>query len=146
VDQQIADGIMVTPYSHLRILLVMPAERRGDITRQLLPLNAQLVFADPSGRTEEPIKEDDIFQVAILPGMLADTDWWKLWGVLGLLKKRPAILVYAREASFQLWSGVLESGGYDVLVEPFSDSEIRTAVRRAAESFDDQLSNELLSD
>ena len=132
---------MVTPSSHLRILLVIPAERRREITRQLQPLNAELVFADPSGQTEEGIEEDDIFQVAILPASLNDTAWWKLWGVLGLLSKRPAILVYARETSFQLWSGVLESGGYDVIVEPFSDAEICNAVRRAAENFEERLSN-----
>jgi hypothetical protein len=132
---------VVTPSSHLRILLVIPAERRREITRQLQPLNAELVFADPSGQTEEGIEEDDIFQVAILPASLNDTAWWKLWGVLGLLNKRPAILVYARETSFQLWSGVLESGGYDVIVEPFSDAEIRNAVRRAAENFEERLSN-----
>jgi hypothetical protein len=125
----------------LRILLVVPAERRRDIRRQLQPLNAKLIFADPSGQTEEPIKEDDVFQVAILPASLTDTAWWKLWGVVCLLNKRPAILVYAREASFQLWSGVLESGGYDVIVEPFSDAEIRTAVRRAAKSFEGWVTN-----
>ena len=132
---------MATPSAHLRILLVIPGERRREITRQLQPLKAELVFADPSGQTEEGIKEDDIFQVALLPATLDDAAWWKLWGVLGVLNKRPAILVYAREATFQLWSGVLESGGYDVIVEPFSDAEIRNAVRQAAESFEEQLSN-----
>lgn len=132
---------MATPSAHLRILLVIPAERRREITRQLQPLNAELVFADPSGQTEEGIKEDDIFQVAILPATLTDTAWWKLWGVLGVLNERPAILVYAREASFQLWSGVLESGGYDIIVEPFSDAEIHNAVRQAAENFEERLSN-----
>jgi PleD family two-component response regulator len=143
---ELRTSIVVTPDTHLRILLVMPAERRREISRQLQPLNAQLVFADPSGRTEQPINEDDIFQVAILPATLTDTDWWKLWGVLGLLYKRPAILVYAREASFQLWSGVLELGGHDIIVEPFSDAEIRTAVRQAAESFEDRLPDGLLSE
>jgi hypothetical protein len=130
--------IVATPSAHLRILLVIPAERRREIARQLQLLNAELVFADPSGQTEEGIKEDDIFQVAILPATLTDTAWWKLWGMLGVLNKRPAILVYAREASFQLWSGVLESGGYDVIVEPFTDAEIRNAVRQAAESFEER--------
>jgi hypothetical protein len=133
--------IVVTPSARLRILLVTPAERRREITRQLQPLNAELVFADPSGQTEAGIKEDDIFQVAILPATLTDTAWWKLWGVLGVLNKRPAILVYAREATFQLWSGVLESGGYDVVVEPFSDAQIRHAVLQAAQSFEEELSN-----
>jgi hypothetical protein len=49
--------------------------------------------------------------------------------------------VYARQATFQLWSGVLESGGYDVLVEPFSDEELQGAVLRAAKSFEERNSN-----
>jgi PleD family two-component response regulator len=139
---QLRTVLVATSGTHLRILLVMPAERRREITRQLGPLDAQLVFADLSGETEDPIEEDEIFQVALLPAVFTDTAWWKLWGVLGLLRKRPAILVYAREANFQLWAGVLESGGYDVIVEPFSGSEICAAVTRAAESFDEQTSNE----
>jgi DNA-binding NtrC family response regulator len=127
----------------LRILLVMPAERRPEIIRQLQPLNAELVFANSAGETEQAIQEDDIFQVAVLPATLTDTTWWKLWGMLGVLHKRPAILVYTRVVTFQLWSGVLELGGYDVIVDPFSDLEIRNAVRQAAESFDDRSSNEL---
>ena len=63
--------------------------------------------------------------------------------MLGALAKRPAILVYAREATFQLWSGVLESGGYDVIAEPFSDVEIRTAVLQAAQNFEERLSSDL---
>ena len=132
---------MVTSSARLRILLVIPVEQRREITRQLQPLKAELVFADSSGQTEGGIKEDDIFHVAILPATLADTAWWKLWGVLGVLNRRPAILVYAREATFQLWSGVLESGGYDVVVEPFSDAQIQNAVLQAAQSFEEELSN-----
>lgn len=135
---QFRTEIVVTPSANLRILLVIPAEQRREITRQLQPLNAELVFADPSGQTQEGIKEDDVFQVAILPATLTDIAWWKLWGMLGVLHKRPAILVYAREATFQLWSGVLESGGYDVIVEPFTDAEIRNVVRQAAESFEER--------
>lgn len=63
--------------------------------------------------------------------------------MLGVLSNCPAVLVYAREASFQLWSGVLESGGHDIIVEPFSNSEIRNAVRQAAESFEERPSNGL---
>jgi DNA-binding NtrC family response regulator len=135
---QFRTEIVVTPSANLRILLVIPAEQRREITRQLQPLNEELVFADPSGQTQEGIKEDEVFQVAILPATLTDIAWWKLWGMLGVLHKRPAILVYAREATFQLWSGVLESGGYDVIVEPFTGAEIRNAVRQAAESFEER--------
>lgn len=67
----------------------------------------------------------------------------KLWGALALLNARPAILVYAREATFQLWSGVLELGGYDVVVEPFSDSDLQNAALRAAKSFEQRTADGL---
>ena len=44
---------------------------------------------------------------------------------------------------FQLWSGVLEAGGYDVIVEPFTDREIQGAVLRAAASFEERRQNEM---
>src|SRR5580704_2486743 len=102
---QLRTKAVVTSSAHLHILLVVPAERRRKIAQQLLPLRARLVFAHSSGQTDEAINDDDIFQVAILPASLSDTAWWSLWFVLTLLTRRPAILVYAREATFQLWSG-----------------------------------------
>jgi DNA-binding response OmpR family regulator len=101
-------------------------------------MKPQLAFIQPSGEPEDALTEDASFQVAILPATLRDTAWWKIWGALALLNRRPAILVYAQEASFQLWSGVLESGGYDVIVEPFSGEELRGAVVRAARSFEER--------
>ena len=135
---QLRTKAVVTSSTHLHILLVVPAERRREIAQQLLPLHAHLVFVNSSGQSEQTISDDEVFQVAILPATLGDTAWWKLWGMLGLLNQRPAILVYAREATFQLWSGVLESGGYDVIVEPFSDVEIRSAVLQAAQNFEER--------
>jgi FixJ family two-component response regulator len=37
---------------------------------------------------------------------------------------------------------VLEAGGYDVIVEPFTDQEIQGAVVRAAASFEERRQNE----
>jgi hypothetical protein len=37
---------------------------------------------------------------------------------------------------------VLEAGGYDVIVEPFTDREIQGAVIRAAASFEERCQNE----
>jgi hypothetical protein len=130
--------------TELRILAVVPPNRRTQIARQLAPFNGELLFVGHSAEAEVAIREDDVFQVALLPGSLSDTDWWEMWGVLALLNRRPAILVYAREATFLLWSGVLESGGYDVIVEPFSDRELQNAVLRAAKSFEERRPNGFL--
>jgi DNA-binding NtrC family response regulator len=104
----------------------------------LAALNANVLFVARSAEAATVVRKGDVFQVALLPASLSDTDWWELWGVLALMNPRPAMLVYAREASFQLWSGVLELGGYDVIVEPFSDEELQGAVLRAAKSFEER--------
>ena len=127
--------------TELRILAVVPTSRHGEISRQLAALNANVLFVVRSAEATTVIREGDVFQVALLPATLSDTDWWELWGVLALLNPRPALLVYAREATFQLWSGVLELGGYDVIVEPFSDEELQDAVLRAAKSFEERPPN-----
>ena len=131
---EVRRAIVTTEGGELRILAVVPTNRRAEIARQLAPFKAELLFV---GRSAEAvaIHEDDVFEVALLPACLSGTAWWELWGTLALLSRRPAILVYAREATFQLWSGVLELGGYDVIVEPFSDEELQGAVLRAAMSF-----------
>ena len=123
--------------TELRMLAVVPPDRRAEIARQLAPLKADLLFLGRLAEAEVAIREDDVFQVALVPGSLSDTDWWELWGVLALLNPRPAILVYAREATFLLWSGVLELGGYDVIVDPFSDETLQGAVLGAAKSFEE---------
>jgi DNA-binding NtrC family response regulator len=127
-----------TPQTELRILAVIPPSRRGELSRQLAALNANVLFVARSAEAATVIRNGDVFQVALLPASLSDTDWWELWGVLALMNPRPAMLVYAREASFQLWSGVLELGGYDVIVEPFSDEELLDVVLRAARSFEER--------
>lgn len=124
--------------TELRMLAVVAPERRAEIARQLAPLKADLLFLDRLAEAEVVIREDDVFQVALLPASCSDTDWWELWGVLALLNPRPSILVYAREATYLLWSGVLELGGYDVIADPFSDETLQGAVLGAAKSFEEQ--------
>ena len=106
------------------------------MARQLAPLHAEILFAADAAEAAAAFHEGYVFQVALLPASLSDTDWRELWGLLALLDRRPALLVYAREASFELWSGVLDSGGYDGIVEPFSDEELQDAVIRAARTFE----------
>lgn len=133
----VRDTIVKTHSADLRILAVMPPDRGAAIARQLARLKAEVLFVRRSAEAAVTIHEK-VFQVALLPASLCDTDWWELWGVLALLNQRPVILVYTRKATFQLWSGVLDSGGYDVIVEPFSDEELQGAVLRATKSFEEQ--------
>jgi DNA-binding NtrC family response regulator len=115
---------------------------QGQLRRQLAPLGAGLVFIERASDLSSITRNRDSYHVALLPAALPNNDWWALWGAISLLTPRPALLVYAHAASFQLWSGVLEAGGYDVIVEPFTDQEIQQAVLRAAESFEERRQNE----
>jgi DNA-binding NtrC family response regulator len=88
------------------------------------------------------VHNQELIHVVVLPTALQKLDWWALWNEICLLNPRPALLIYAHTASFQLWSSVLESGGYDVIVEPFSGEELQGAVLRAARSLEDESQEE----
>jgi DNA-binding NtrC family response regulator len=122
----------------LRVFALASAEMQRELRRQLAPLGVTPVFIERAAEVSYITRDRVPFHVALLPAALPDADWWALWGSISLLNPRPALLVYAHTANFQLWSGVLEAGGYDVIVAPFTDQEIQGAVRRAAENFEDR--------
>jgi DNA-binding response OmpR family regulator len=126
----------------VRVLALVAADRQAEIRRQLAPIGVTLVFISRALDLSHLARDRTLYDVALLPAALPDTDWWAVWGEISLLNPRPAILVYAHSASFQLWSGVLEVGGYDVIVEPFSSEELQGAVLQAAKSFEDRALNE----
>ena len=83
------------------------------------------------------VRTGEKYQVVLLPESLPNTqDWWTIWGDVAMLRPKPAILVYAHTATFQLWSGVLEAGGYDVIVEPLTDEKLKQALVRAVEALE----------
>jgi DNA-binding response OmpR family regulator len=130
-----------TSSRELRILAFVPPNRRAEFSERLAQSRANILFVGDSAEAANAITEEDVFQVALLPGNLSDTNWWELWGVLTRLLRSPAILVYTRDPSFQMWSGVLDIGGHDVVVEPFSGEDLQNAVLRAARSFEERPDN-----
>jgi DNA-binding NtrC family response regulator len=119
----------------VRLLALVPTEMRSQIRRQLTPLGVTIDFIDKAADLSQRALGRTWYHVALVPAVLPDTGWWSLWAEINLLDPRPEIVVYTHTASFRLWSGVLEMGGYDVIVEPFTDKELQGAVLRAARSF-----------
>jgi hypothetical protein len=119
----------------IRVLAMVPVERQGQMRGQLAPLGVTIDFIGKAAELSHLALSHRSYHVALLPAALPDNGWWALWGEMALLNPRPEILVYAETASFQLWSGVLEVGGYDVIVEPLTENELQRAVIRAATSF-----------
>lgn len=75
------------------------------------------------------------YAVALIPASLPTQEWWSLWGLLSTMDPQPSILVYTLSSDFPMWSGVLEAGGFDVLVAPFTEAKLRSAVESAANYF-----------
>jgi DNA-binding response OmpR family regulator len=122
----------------VRMLALVPPEIQGQIRRQLASLGVAIDFVSRAVEVSQLALRGRSYHVALLPAVLPDNGWWSLWGEITLLNPRPEILVYAHKATFQLWSGVLEIGGYDVIVEPFTEEELQRAVTRAANSFEER--------
>jgi DNA-binding NtrC family response regulator len=119
----------------LRILAVVAAEMQDEILRQLTSFGMVPTLVSRATELAHRTRNGEIYHVVLLPAALPRTDeWWTIWGELVMLSPKPAILVYAQTATFQLWSGVLEAGGYDVIVEPLTDEKLKDAILRAAET------------
>jgi DNA-binding NtrC family response regulator len=117
-------------------VLVVAAEARGKKLRQQIDSFGMIPVVVTTAQQLSPhIRSGEQFEVVLLPSSLANTDdWWAIWGDVTMLRPKPAILVYAHSASFQLWSGVLEAGGYDVIVEPLTNEKLMKALLNAVEN------------
>ena len=121
----------------IRVLTLASAEFEEKFRRQISSFGMDPVLVSSAAQLAPYIRAGEEFQVVLLPAALPKADdWWAIWGDLAMLSPKPAILVYAHSATFQFWSGVLEAGGYDVIVEPLTDQKLREALVRAAEGFD----------
>jgi FixJ family two-component response regulator len=82
-----------------------------------------------------------VYAVALIPASLPAHEWWILWGLLVTMEPQPSILVYTLSSDFPMWSGVLEAGGFDVLVAPFTEANLRKAIESAANYFYQRLTH-----
>jgi hypothetical protein len=112
-------------HSELRVLVAGPPHVQAEFQRQLADLHAAFLFVCRTSDLSELVRTQELIHVVVLPTALQKVGWWELWNEIYLLNPRPALLVYTHTASFQLWSSVLESGGYYVIVAPFTDEELR---------------------
>jgi FixJ family two-component response regulator len=99
--------------------------------------NAVIGVLTICGNTEDFAQHarQKIYAVALIPASLPTHEWWNLWGLLSTMEPQPSILVYTLTSDFPMWSGVLEAGGFDVLVAPFTEEHLRRAVESASNYF-----------
>ncbi len=70
-------------------------------------------------------------RVLVCDAELPDGGWRRIWKALSIGPRPPLLIVASRSADEQLWSQVLNEGGYDVLLKPFRSEEVVWAIHCA---------------
>lgn len=75
--------------SKLRILAVVPAERRREIARGLAPLQAEFVLIHHPSKAAAAVDQNNMFHVALVPAVPSDFDWWASLGIAVTVETTP---------------------------------------------------------
>lgn len=113
------------------------------VPRGMQPYMGELEAATPGSlrrcaTVQELVDEsaESLYAVALIPSAgFSPEEWWSLWGYLHTMEPRPSILVYALRSDFEMWTAVLEAGGFDVVVAPFTAEKLRKAIASASAEF-----------
>jgi DNA-binding NtrC family response regulator len=72
--------------------------------------------------------------IVILEARREDGSWKDFLSHASGLPDAPQVIVFSRLADHNLWTDVLDLGGYDVLVSPFSAAEVLRTVSLACDA------------
>jgi DNA-binding NtrC family response regulator len=125
----------------MSVLALVSNEIRAALERKAPLHRLEIAFIESASELAALLHEGRTFSVAILPATVPDKGIWALWGQITLLNPRPEILICAPSADFPTWAGVLDAGGYDILVEPYSAEEFLSAVIDAEKTFQQRLAD-----
>lgn len=119
----------------VNVLALIPFEMRSRMAELERAVSGELTTCAQVDKFIQCSRERS-YSVALVPDSLPTHEWWSVWGQLTTLDPQPSILVYALSSDFPMWSGVLETGGFDVIVAPFAEAKLREAITLAAEYFE----------
>ena len=117
----------------IRVIALAEIVAQGDLVAVLRSLAVQVYLTEKLTDLPRVPPAPGLKDIILLPGECPDGEAWIINGVLSQYVSRPAFLVYGRTVDFARWSGVLDSGGTDLITFPFDVDTLRTALERAAE-------------
>lgn len=118
---------------HPRVLIAMPSPRRLGLLGILERNGMKTETAENSREGREMLLErpyDLLFVDAELPG----GPWHSLLEYIRSSTTNCEVVVCSRCGDERLWAEVLQRGAYDLLSEPFVESEVVRIARRALDS------------
>ena len=116
----------------LTALLIMSRERCALLLDQLQGMQADVRTAASCAEAFDLLRDDPEVNLVLTDLALPDGSWCD---VLNRVLERHAyakVVVCLRVADERVWTQVLEAGGFDVLVEPYQEGEVRRILHAAA--------------
>jgi DNA-binding NtrC family response regulator len=113
-------------------LLVMPHERASGLMAQLVDIKRKVWAATSCEEAATQLRDDPDISLVLTDLSLPDGSWFDVLNLVGDLHPGAKVVVCARIADERLWTKVLEAGGFDVLVEPYEESEVSRILGCAA--------------
>ena len=117
-----------------KLLLVLSPDRKARLLQALDGGRFQIEYESNMDRARETLGGDVRFDLVFLDAEVSDGVWQSLLDWSRQHGTALAVVVCARMADHQLWGEVLQSGAYDLLVEPFNYTEVGRVVDGALNS------------
>jgi DNA-binding NtrC family response regulator len=128
------------PHTLKGVRFIVLAEQDVEIKlrKSMEVLEAAGDFANTPDELSSLIHKNKSYQVAILPAIPMAASWLSICHEISALKPRPAILVYSDQFSYELWTQVLDGGGFDLLTEPLTADKLQSAFLGALDSLENR--------
>ena len=116
----------------LTALLIMSEQRCPLLMDQLQAMHADVRAATSCADAFELMRDDPHVNLVLTDLALPDGSWCDVLSWVQEKRAHAKVVVCLRVADERLWTQVLEAGGFDALVEPYQESEVRRILHAAA--------------
>jgi len=114
-------------------MLVMSKERRSSLLEALESCGIDVLPVCDCNEARRMLEPRPLVQmVVVTDAVLHDGDWRRVLAIVAQGRANIEVIVCSRLGDYNRWIDVLEQCGYDVLVEPFDQEEVRRIVEAAA--------------
>ena len=117
-----------------RVLLVMSPTRRLPLLKILENAGFQVFAASGLSEAQQKLDISVSFDLVCVDAELPDGNWRDvLLSIIGS-RKQCEMIVCSRCGDERLWADVLQSGAYDLIVEPYTERETLRIFQRALDA------------
>ncbi len=117
----------------IRVIALAEIVMQGDLVALLHSLEVQVHLVEKLTDLPRVPPAIGVRDIILLPEQCPDGEIWIINSILNQYTHRPAFLVYGQTVDFARWSGVLDSGGTDIITSPFHIEKLKAALESAAE-------------